>query len=71
MMTAGRRDPRDDARRDDDIADVRARESDVEEGVTGLSAYGMLQLRTWTRTEEATVVAPRHLMVGLRWSSTD
>ncbi len=38
---------------------------------SGLSAYGMLQLRTWTRTEEATVVAPRHLMVGLRWSSAD
>lgn len=37
----------------------------------GVSAYGMLQWRTWTKSEEATVVAPRHLMVGLRWSAAD
>jgi len=37
----------------------------------GVSAYGMLQWRAWTKSEEATVVAPRHLMVGLRWSAAD
>ena len=37
----------------------------------GLSAYGMLQLRAWTKSEEATVVAPRHLMLGLTWAALE